>query len=77
MTEHFGKLESETLVEENVQCRDIVMEIMRFGVKQRQITTIIRLLALEMEDIECGRELIAVLQEFSNGSRITDTVQRE
>ncbi len=37
---------------ESAKCRQIVNEIMDFGVSQEQIETIIRLLALELEDRE-------------------------
>jgi len=45
-----GKTESELTVEKIQSCRDIVSEIMNFGVSQAQIKTIIKFLALELED---------------------------
>ena len=33
-----------------IQCREIVSEIMNFGVKQNQLLQIIKLLALELEN---------------------------
>ena len=35
---------------DKVKAREIVSEIMQYGVNQEQITTIIKLLALELED---------------------------
>ena len=35
---------------ESAKCREIVAEIMRFGVNQNQLLTIIKLLSLELED---------------------------
>tara|TARA_B000000557_G_scaffold255677_1_gene247048 strand:- start:471 stop:686 length:216 start_codon:yes stop_codon:yes gene_type:complete len=35
---------------ESAKCREIVSEIMKFGVNQNQILTLIKLLALELED---------------------------
>ena len=40
------------MILESAKCRQIVGEIMNFGVSQDQIETIIRLLALELEDRE-------------------------
>jgi hypothetical protein len=45
-----GKTDSELTVEKIQSCRDIVSEIMNFGVSQAQIKTIIKFLALELED---------------------------
>ena len=35
---------------ESAKCREIVAEIMRFGVSQDQLLTLIKLLSLELED---------------------------
>ena len=35
---------------DKIKAREIVSEIMQYGVNQEQITTIIKLLALELED---------------------------
>lgn len=35
---------------ESAKCREIVSEIMKFGVNQNQILTLIKLLSLELED---------------------------
>ena len=55
--------ESEDLLE-NAMAREIVQEIMKFGVSQPQILQIINLLALELEekgyDSETGNLIIAV-----------------
>ena len=37
---------------ESAKCREIVSEIMRFGVNQKQVMVLIKLLALELEDRE-------------------------
>lgn len=50
MINKIGKTESELTVEKIQSCRDIVSEIMNFGVSQAQIKTIIKFLALELED---------------------------
>jgi len=75
----YGKLPSEKLAEENQTCRQIVKNISEFGVTQRQMTMIIYLLALELENTEqmqvitqtvkelCGKELF-LTQQGNDGS---------
>ncbi len=46
----YGKLEKETAVEDRVKAREIVQEVLNFGVSQQQILYIAYLLALELED---------------------------
>jgi len=45
------------------ECRDIVLEIKKFGVSQRQLLFIIQLLSLELEDIETMKALGRVIGE--------------
>jgi hypothetical protein len=45
------------------ECRDIVMEIKKFGVSQRQLLYLIYLLSLELEDVETMRSLAKVIGE--------------
>lgn len=71
---HFGKLESELLTEEIEQCRNIVSEISRFGVNERQLLMIIRLLSLELENIDHCREIIETLGSFTDPTRVSDLV---
>lgn len=52
MTQTYGKIPLEKEVEKMSACRDIVQEIMEFGVNQVQIVQIIYLLSLELEDRE-------------------------
>ena len=48
----YGKTEQEVEVEKTVQCRQIVKEILNFGVDELQKRKIIYLLSLELEDRE-------------------------
>lgn len=44
------------------KCRNIVNEILRFGVKELEIKKIIGLLSLELEDTDCMRQIQSVLR---------------
>ena len=46
----YGKLKEETQLEEAIVSREIVGEILKYGVTQYQISKIIFLLSLELED---------------------------
>ena len=48
----YGTMEEEFHVQDMVQCREIVKEILDFGVKQRQLLQIAYLLSLELENRE-------------------------
>lgn len=47
--------------EKRQECRDILMEIRNFGVSQRQILYLIRLLAMELENGDAMRAIVAAV----------------
>ena len=59
------------IILESAKCREIVSEILNFGVSQHQIETIINLLALELED---RNKMIAIREciESFKGVEIED-----
>lgn len=60
----YGELDSEKVASENAVCREIVREIVRFGVSQRQIYMIINLLGQELENIEHMQTLMTLVKEM-------------
>ncbi len=46
----YGEIKEEKRAIESLQAREIVQEIIKFGINQHQLTKIIYLLALELED---------------------------
>ena len=46
---------------ESAKCREIVHEIMNFGVSQAQILTIIKLLSLELEDVNMMKTIAEII----------------
>ena len=69
MTQLYGKFQSEEVAEQNIQCRQIVREIMNFGVSQRQIWFIMYLLALELENVDDLKMASDFIKEYK-GSEI-------
>ena len=62
--ERFGQTDAEKLAEEKLVCRQIVNEISRFGVNQRQALFIIYLMAMELEDVEQMQVLTSVIRDL-------------
>jgi len=58
----YGKTEQEVEVEKTVQCRQIVKEILNFGVDELQKRKIIYLLSLELED----RDIMVQISKIIN-----------
>lgn len=63
MTEKIGKSETEAWAQEMLVCRQIVDEIYRFGVNQKQTLNIIKLLAMQLENHEAMVAISAVVKE--------------
>lgn len=74
--ETFGRLESDSHVEENLECREIVRKIIDFGATQRQLLFIVRLIALELENFDHGREIIGAVDSFNENILITNVVEK-
>jgi hypothetical protein len=67
------KSEIDKKAEENLACRNIVREIVKFGVSQRQMMFIIYLLGLEIHDIEIMREITSMVKALSPESFVSST----
>jgi hypothetical protein len=59
----YGKTESDILTEQKIQCREIVKEIIDFGVTEMQKKQIIKLLSLELENISLMKKISSTLKE--------------
>jgi len=61
--EHYGETESERDAKGKLQCREIVKEIIQFGVDQHQLLMIIKLLAMELEDVSMMRQIAGLISQ--------------
>jgi len=66
MIEKYGKLKSEKLADENASCRQIVSEISKFGISDRQRLYLIYLLALELENVEQLQSVTSLIKELAS-----------
>ncbi len=54
------------------KCRNIVKEILRFGVRELEIKKIIGLLSLELEDINCMRQIQTALKKENQQQEVVE-----
>jgi len=62
----YGKTLEEVDAEKMIQCRNIVLEILNFGVTEFQKRQIIKLLACELEDVNIMKNIVNVIKEDSD-----------
>ena len=74
MTEKIGQTETDTWAREILLSRQIVGEVIKFGVSQKQILSIIKLLAMELEDREALVAISAVVNEALNEAQISSSI---
>ena len=67
MTKLYGTISGEKRVQDSIKAREITQEIIRHGVSQYQITKIIYLLALELEDRETLDGVVEVVKPLLDG----------
>ena len=67
-------LETKLSVKKRQECRDIVQEIKRYGVNQRQILHIIYLLSLELESREVMTKITEIVGESREEIRVSGLV---
>lgn len=65
MIKDYSSKEENLSIMESAKCREIVAEIMNFGVNQRQILTLVKMLALELEDRNMMLALRNIVDEKS------------
>lgn len=63
MTEKIGQTETEQWAADMLVCRQITNEVISFGVSQRQLLNIIKLLAMELEHRDALVAISEVVKE--------------
>ncbi len=74
MVEKIGQTETDRWAQEMITCRQIVAEILKFGVNQKQILNIIKLLAMELEDRDALVAISAVVKEALEEAQTSNKV---
>ena len=73
----YGTTETEENATEMHECRQIVSEIMNFGVKQNQLLRIIGLLALELENRDHLQQISGLVKRLEEGDTRKSTLITE
>jgi len=74
MTEKIGTTETEQWAQDILKCRQIVGEIVKFGVSERQVLNIIKLLAMELENREALLAISAVVKEALEEAQVSSNI---
>jgi hypothetical protein len=77
MTIKIGEFQSEKDVKENQMSRDIVKEILRFGVNDRMILLIIHQLAMNLESNENMRIVTETIRELNSNTFLIDRAEEQ
>ncbi len=72
-----GKSETEQVAADILKCRQIVTEILKFGVSQDQVMQIIYLLALELENREALLDITMAVKSHKINLANDDQVQEQ
>lgn len=62
---------SDQTVLESARCREIVSEILNFGVSQHQLLVLIKLISLEVDDIQLMKSIAELVDAKLEGKSIT------
>ncbi len=63
----FGETAAEAQAKSAVKCRNIVSEIVNFGISQDEVLAVIQLLALELEDRNQMTSIVDVVKKYRTG----------
>jgi hypothetical protein len=74
MIDKIGQTETETWANEMLVNRQVVGEILKFGVSQKQILNIIKLLAMELEDRDALVAISSIATEALEEAQISSNI---
>lgn len=68
----YGKTQEEKVATESLECRDIVKTIVDYGVSQRQLLHICKLISLELEDVNAMKRISSLVGELLDEESVED-----
>jgi hypothetical protein len=74
MIDKIGQTETEAWANEMLVSRQIVGEILKFGVNQKQILNVIKLLAMELEDRDALVAISSIVTEALEEAQISSNI---
>ena len=68
-TKQFGTSKEETLVKDKAKAREIVQTVLDYGVNQTQITQMIFLLSMELENNDLMKQITNLITQSREGTK--------
>ena len=68
-TKQFGTSEEETLIKAKAKAREIVQTVLDYGVNQTQITQMIFLLSMELENNDLMKQITNLITQSREGTK--------
>ena len=68
-TKQFGTSEEETLIKDKAKAREIVQTVLDYGVNQTQITQMIYLLSMELENNDLMKQITNLITQSREGTK--------
>jgi hypothetical protein len=73
MIDRVGKTREDVNAENMIKCREIVKEIVKFGVNENQKQQIIKLLACELEDNQMMKNIVNIIK--GDNSKVSKLIE--
>ena len=68
-TKQFGTSEEESLIKDKAKAREIVQTVLDYGVNQTQITQMIYLLSMELENHDLMKQITNLITQSREGTK--------
>ena len=68
-TKQFGTSAEETLIKDKAKAREIVQTVLDYGVNQTQITQMIYLLSMELENNDLMKQITNLITQSREGTK--------
>lgn len=74
MVEKIGQTETDVWANDMLKCRQITSEIIKFGVNQKQLLNIIKLLAMELESRSSLLLITSAVDEALKSAQVSSNI---
>ena len=68
-TKQYSVSREEELIQDKIKAREIVQTVIEYGVNQSQLTQMIYLLAMELENVELMKQLTQIITQSREGTK--------
>ena len=68
-TKQFGTSAEETMIKDKAKAREIVQTVLDYGVNQTQITQMIYLLSMELENNDLMKQITNIITQSREGTK--------